>query len=102
MDEGITNGRSAAPVNVDRAGGKREPVLVTVELDAPVEGGNFSTLVIVRLAGTLPDALCLRRFEEGLCKSVGEVCLERFRDVKLPGVLTDPFCDIPIELGVKG
>ena len=102
MDDGITKGRSAVPANVDKFGGKRIPVLVVLELDAPVGGEIFSTFVIVRLAGTLLDALCLRRFVDGPCKSVGDVCLEKFRDTKLAGVLADEFWDSVIEPGDKG
>ena len=102
MDGGITKGRSAVAMNVDKFGGNREPALGALEFDDPVDAGNFSTFVIVRLAGTLLDALCLRRFVDGPCKSVGEVCLEKFRELKLAGVLADEFWDSATEPGDKG
>jgi len=48
---------------------------------------EVSSLVIVKLDGTLPDPLCLRLFVVGPAIPVGEAGLDRFLDVRVEDVL---------------
>jgi len=88
-EAGIANPRSALFMKDVKFGAKGEEAVVLGIVAEPDGTCDISSLVIVRVDGSLPDPLCFRRFVVGPGRQLGDAGLERFRGVIVVEVVVD-------------